>query len=178
MLQHSEQAASLRVGSDNNQTSLSQRQMPVWKVTTEWIRLSLCSLASGKGYWRTYWWLLARANDKNSYFLHYFMRILFPQAKRILFVNTSSLTMKRHKFLLPQFLTYTSHLFCLQSYPLHAQFVALYMYIYVYTHIYTLMYTYMDIRYIYIDIYISFATHLAAIQSLQKTVFKWTSQIP
>lgn len=28
-------AASLRAESDNNQASLSQRQMPVWKVTTE-----------------------------------------------------------------------------------------------------------------------------------------------
>jgi len=96
MLQHSEQAASLKAGSDNNQASLSQRQMPVWKDTTERIRQSLCSLASVKRYW----WFVATTNDKISYFLHYFMRILLLWGKGTVFMNISSLRMRRHSLLL------------------------------------------------------------------------------
>lgn len=166
MLQCSEQAASLRVGSDNNQASLSQRQMPVWKVTTEWIRLSLCSSASGKGYWRTYWCLLATANDKISYFLHYFMWILFLQRKRILFMNTYSLIIRRHWLLLPQFLTSTSHLSCLQSYTLHSQLVALYIYISVY--LYICIHPYIHT---YICICISVFLHLLQWSSLYRKQF-------
>lgn len=137
MLQHSEQAASLRAGSDNNQASLSQRQMSVWKVTTEWIRLSLCSLASGKRYRRTYWLLVATTNDKISYFLHYFIKILLLQGKKTVFMNLSSLTTRRHSLLLLQFLPPTSPLFCFQSYPLQLLTLCGFIYIYICIHIYT-----------------------------------------
>lgn len=125
-------------------------------------------------------------NNKISYFLHYFLRILFPQTKRILFMNTSSLIMKRHWLLLPQFLTSTSHLFCLQSYPLHSQFVALYIYICVcvcvYIYIYMLTYVYISVdNCIYIHIYgykISVSLHILQWSSLYRKQFlMWTSHI-